>query len=115
MSLLEQDTTRKKQVNNTLLEPEKDLKFEARDKKEYEIKAIIDTVMYSQQANGKDQMSGLYYLILWKNYLEEENTWELSSVVIHLRKLISTFHKEYSEKLTVTSPSMARLTVSKKK
>ncbi len=29
----------------------------------------------------------------WKKY-----TWELLSAVIHLRKLISTFHKEHPEK-----------------
>ena len=72
MSLLKQDSTRKKQVNNALSEPEKLLKFKARDNKQYEVKAIINSTIYGQQANN--QMPDLYYLVLWKSYLEEENT-----------------------------------------
>ena len=46
---LEQDTTKKRQVDNkTLLEPEKNMEFEVGGNKEYEIEAIIDSVMYSQ-------------------------------------------------------------------
>ncbi len=70
MSLLEQDTTRKGRVNKALPEPEKE--FEIGDNKEYEVKAIIDSAVYNQQANN--QMPGLYYLVLWKGYPEEENT-----------------------------------------
>ncbi len=62
MLLLEQDIMRKKQVNNALPKPEIELEFEAGDNKEYEVKAIIDSVMYGQQANN--QMSDLYYLVL---------------------------------------------------
>ncbi len=118
MSLLKQDTTRKKQVDKALLELEKDVEFEARGNKEYEVKAIINSVVYGQQANS-NQMPSLYYLISWKDYPEEENTWESLSAVIHLWKLISTFYKEHPEKLTVTSlfldtiPPMARPTVPK--
>ncbi len=117
MSLLEQDTTRKGRVDKALPEPEKEFEFEAGDNKEYEVEAIIDSAVYAQQAN--DQIPGLYYLVLWKSYLEEENTWEPSSAVIHLRKLISTFHKEHPEKPTVTSlpldsaPPMASPTIPK--
>ena len=64
MSLLEQDTTRKEQVNKALLEQEKDLEFEAGGNKKYEIKAIIDNTVYGQLANDSDQMLGLYYLVL---------------------------------------------------
>ncbi len=105
VSLLEQDITRKGRVDNKALpEPEKELKFEARDNKEYEVKVIIDSAAYGQQAN--DQMLGLFYLVLWKSYPEEENIWEPSLAVIHLWKLISTFHKEHAEKPTATSPPL---------
>ncbi len=89
--------------NKALLEPEKG--FEVGDDKEYEVEAIIDSAVYGQQANNS-QMPGLYYLVLWKGYPEEENTWEPSSAVIYLRKLINTFHKEHPEKPTTTFPSL---------
>ena len=53
----------------------------------------------------------------WKGYPEEENTWEPASAVQHLRKLISSFHKDHPDKPTATflaidtAPPMARLTV----
>ncbi len=59
-------------MDKALPEPEKDLEFVAGGDKEYEIEAIIDNAMYDQQANN--QMPGLYYLVLWKSYPEEENT-----------------------------------------
>ncbi len=119
MSLLEQDTTRKRRVDKVLPEPENDVEFKAGDDKEYEFEAIVDSVVYGQQANS-DQMPGLYYLVSWKGYPEEENTWEPSLAVIQLRKLISTFHKEHPEKPTATTllldsaSPMARPTVPKK-
>ncbi len=63
-SLLEQDITKKELINNALPEPEKDLKFAFGDNREYEVKAIIDSVVYGQQANSSDQMPALYYLVL---------------------------------------------------
>ncbi len=120
MLLLELDITRKRRVDTALSEPEKDLEFEAGDNKEYEIEAIINSAMYGQQANS-DQMPGLYYLVLWNGYAEEENIWESSSAVIHLQELINTFYKEHPEKPTAISlllnsaPPMARPTVPKPK
>ena len=102
MSLLKQDTTRKERVDKAL--PELKKEFEAGNNKEYGVEAIIDNAMYGQQAN--DQIPGFYYLVLWKGYPEEENTWEPLSAVIHLRKLISTFYKEYLEKPIATSPPL---------
>ncbi len=105
-------------MDTALPEPEKEVEFEAEDNKEYEVKAIIDSAVYGQQAN--DQMPDLYYLVSWKGYPEEENTWEPSLAVIHFRKLIGTFHKEHPEKPIATSlpldsaPPMARPTIPKK-
>ncbi len=70
VSLLEQDTTRKGRVDKALPEPKKE--FEARDNKEYKVEAIINSAVYSQQANN--QMPDLYYLVSWKGYPEEKNT-----------------------------------------
>ena len=103
--------------NKALPEPEKE--FEAGDDKEYEVKTIINSVVYGQKANS-NQIPGLYYLVLRKGYPEEENTWDPLLAVIHLRKLISTFHKEHLKKPIATSllldsaPPMARQTVPKK-
>ena len=52
MSLLEQDNIRKKRVDKALPKLEKKLEFEIRGNKEYEVKAIINNVMYGQQANN---------------------------------------------------------------
>ncbi len=69
MSLLEQDTTRKGQVDNKALpESEKELEFEFRGNKEYKVETIIDSAVYGQQTNN--QMLGLYYFVLWKGYPE---------------------------------------------
>ena len=88
----------KKQLDKVLLDLEKELEFEARDNKEYKVKAIVDSAIYSQQANDSNQMPGFYYLVLWKGYPKEENIWEPLLVVIYLWKLISTFYKEHPEK-----------------
>ena len=96
MSLLEQDTTRKGWEFSV---PEFEL--EPGDDKEYEVEAIRDSAVYAKEADG--HLPGLYYLVAWKGYPEEENTWEPSLAVMHLRKMVSTFHKDYPEKSTATS------------
>ena len=96
MSLLEPDTTRKGLINE-FLAPE----FELGDDKKYELEAIRDSAVYAKKADG--HLSGLYYLVIWKGYQEEENTWEPSSAVMHLRKMVSTFHKDHPEKATAIS------------
>ena len=57
-----------------MLKPEKDLEFKTGGNKKYEAEAIIDNAVYGKQANGNDQMSGLYYLVLCKGDPKEENT-----------------------------------------
>ena len=64
MSLLEQDTIKKRRVDNkTLPEPEKNLEFEIKSNKKYEVEAIIDNTVYDQQANS-NQMPDFYYLVV---------------------------------------------------
>ena len=109
--LLEQDTTKKGRVNDTQL----DFEFEAdNDKdKEYEVDGIWDSAVYAKES-ATGQLPGLYYLVSWKGYPEEENTWEPASAIQHLRRLITAYHKDNPEKPTATSdpvdtaPPMAR-------
>ena len=86
------------------------------DSGEYKVEAIRDSAVYARESES-GHLPGLYYLVFWKGYLEEENTWEPASAVQHLRKLISSFYKDYPDKPTATSPAidtaspMARPTV----
>ena len=112
VSLLEQDTTRKGRVDKEV----RQIEFDAGDNEEYKVEAIWDSAVYARESES-GHLPGLYYLISWKGYLEEENTWEPASAVQHLRKLISSFHKDHPDKPTATSPAidsalpMARPTV----
>ena len=56
VSLLEKDTTRKGRMNEFLVP-----KFEPGNNKEYEVKAIQDSAVYTKEADG--HLPGLYYLI----------------------------------------------------
>ena len=94
----------------------KELEFKASNSKKYKVEAIWDSAVYASESES-GQLPGLYYLVVWKGYPKKENTWELSSAVQHLKKLINSFHKDHPEKPTATFPSidsalpMARLTV----
>ena len=91
------------------------LKFESDNNKEYKMEAIQDSAIHAKKVDR--YLSGLYYLVTWKSYPEEENIWELFFIVIYLWNMVSTFHKEHSKKPTVTSaplnsvPLMAKLTI----
>ena len=108
VSLLEQNITKKGQVNDTQL----NFEFEAGNNKEYEIDGIWDSAVYAKESAG--QLLGLYYLVLWKGYPEEENTWEAVSVIQHLQRLVTAYYKDNPKKPTATSapidtaPSMTR-------
>ena len=113
MFLLEQDTTRKGRVDEKTLQ----LEFEDDGEgEEYEVEAIRDSAVYAKESES-GQLPGLYYLISWKDFPEEENTWEPASAIQHLRRLVNTFHKENPDKPTATStpvdiaPPTARPTV----
>ena len=109
MSLLEQDTTRKGRVEDNVTQ----LEFEAGDNAEYKVEAIWDSAIYTRELEA-GHLPGLYYLILWKGYPEEENTWEPVLAVQHLRKLVKTFHAGHLNKPTATfspvntAPPMAK-------
>ena len=68
MSLLEQDTTKKEQVDKKITE----LEFEAGNREEYKVEAIHNSAVYAKEAEG--HLPGLYYLVAWKSYPKEENT-----------------------------------------
>ena len=97
--MLEQNITRKERVDENVTE----LEFDASNSKEYEVEAIRDSTVYMMESES-GYLPGLYYLVAWKGYLEEENIWELFSAVQHLRKLIRLFHKNHPEKPIATSP-----------
>ena len=116
MSLLEQNITRKGQVDKEV----KQVEFDNGDNEEYEIEAIQNSAVYVRESES-GHLLGLYYLISWKKYLEEENIGELALAVQYLKKLFSLFHKDYPDKpivtfltINTTSP-MVRPTVKSKK
>ena len=69
ISLLEQDTIKKGQVNDMQL----DFEFEAGNDKEYEVDGIRDSAVYAKKS-AIGQFPGLYYLVLWKGYPDKKNT-----------------------------------------
>ena len=97
ISLLEQDTTKKRQVNDMQL----DFEFEASDDKKYEIDGIWDSTVDAKESATK-QLPGFYYLVLWKGYPEEKNTWEPTLAIQHLWRLVTTYHKDNPKKPTTT-------------
>ena len=103
VSLLEKDTTRKRRVDEEV----KQIEFDKGDNesRKYEVEVIWDNAVYTRESKS-GHLSSLYYLVSWKGYPKEENTWEPASVVGHLRKLINSFHKDYPDTLTATTPAI---------
>lgn len=70
MSLLEQNITKKGQIDKAISQ----LKFdEGNNDGIYKVEAIRDSRVYTQ-GSLKDHPLSLYYLVSWKNYLNVENT-----------------------------------------
>ena len=67
MSLLKQDTIRKRWVDEDAME------LDTGDNKggEYKMEAICNITVYMKKLVG--YLPGLYYLVSWESYLEEEN------------------------------------------
>ena len=97
--LLEQDTTKKERVD----EKDERTELEAGNEEEYEVEGIQDSTVYAKEFKV-GHLPRLYYLVSWKDYPEEGNTWEPTLVVQHLKKLLSVFHKDNPNKPTATSP-----------
>ena len=96
---MEQNTTKKRQVDETYLE------FEANDDEEYKVKGIRDSAVYVK-ASEAGQLLGLYYLVSWKNYPEEKDTWKPISAVQYLQKLLIKFHYKNLNKPIAMSHSV---------
>ena len=47
--------------------------FEIEDNKEYEVKAIINSIIYGKKT-ANDEILDLYYLVLYKSYPKKKNT-----------------------------------------
>ena len=69
VSLLKQDTSRKERVDENMTE----LEFDAGDSEKFEVEAIWDSAVYAMELKS-GHLLGLYYLVAWKSYPEEENT-----------------------------------------
>lgn len=68
--LLKQDNNKKEQVDKVTSQ----LEFKSNNNgKEYEIKAIWDSVVYAKKSEI-GYLPGFYYQILWKSYPKEKNT-----------------------------------------
>ena len=78
------------------------LEFEAGNNKKYEVNGIWDSAVYAKESTT-GQLPRLYYLISWKSYPKEENTWEPVSAIQYLQKLVTAYHKDNLEKPTTTS------------
>ena len=69
--LLEQNITRKERLDKRVTE----LEFETGGSNEYKVETIWDSAVYASKSES-GQLLGLYYLVVWKGYPDEENTWE---------------------------------------
>lgn len=69
ISLLEQETTKKRQVDKKFGQ----IEFDSRDNnKEYKVEVIQDNVVYVKELKG--YLLELNYLVSCKDYLKKENT-----------------------------------------
>ncbi len=62
VSLLKQNTIIKRQVNQNDTIPELKKEFKTKDDKKYEVKAIINSIMYGKEVNN--QLPNFYYHVL---------------------------------------------------
>ena len=96
LSLLKQDTIRKGWVDD---ENATELDIGNNKSGNYKVEAIRDNAIYVRESKT-GHLPGFYYLVSWKGNPKEEITWELTSAVQHLRKLICSFYKDHLNKPT---------------
>lgn len=68
--MLEEDITKKGRVDENTIELDT-----GGNNKEYQFEAIWDNAIYANEST-KGYLPELYYLVSWKSYPEEENSWE---------------------------------------
>lgn len=68
----------------------------------YKVEGIWDTTIYAKELEA-GYLLKLYYLIFWKGYLKEKNTWKSFLAIIYLQKMVNTFHKDHLKKPIATS------------
>lgn len=71
----------------------------------YKVEEIRDRAIYAKELE-ESHLSGLYYLVSWKRYPKQKNTWEPVSAIQLFWRLVITYHKNYPDKSTATSPPM---------
>lgn len=98
MSLLKQIITIKRQINKLL---KLKLKLDIKVNIKYKIKIINNSAIYITKTIY--QVLRLYYLISWKDYLEDKNTLDPASAIMYLQKIANNFHKNHPKKLPTTS------------
>lgn len=61
------------------------------------------SAIYPRKLKSKlGHLPKLYFLILWKNYLEIKSIWEPATIVHYFKNTISLFPKNYPNKLIST-------------
>lgn len=71
---------------------EERLELKDGDDKEYEVKAIIDSVIYISQKSQRQALylgSTIWYSV-WKGYPVSDHKWDPSSRVKHLGRILTT-------------------------
>lgn len=115
MSLLEKKIIKKGQIDKKIAEQ---FEFSGNNEK-YKVENICNSTVYTRKSK-MGYLLCLYYLVSWKSYLKNKNTWKPVSAIQYLQKLVSTFYRNYPNKSIAISllidlaPSIVRYTILRK-